>query len=75
MFCAYGKVFVTMVVNLELFLYSDFLYTVYSCDRFRCSLKVVVSGELLTIHIRLVSKPSQKNAVSIPHTRLIFSLY
>lgn len=58
---------------LSLFRFS--LYTVYSCDRFRCSLKVVVSGELLTIHIRLVSKPSQKNAVSIPHTRLIFSLY
>lgn len=34
MFCAYGKVFVTMVVNLELFLYSDFLY----------ALSIVVTG-------------------------------
>lgn len=32
--CAYEKVFITMVVNLELFLYSDFLYT----------LSIVVTG-------------------------------
>ena len=70
MLCTCGKVFETVVVNVELYIYSDFLYTL-----FRCSLKVVMSGELLTIHIRFVSKPSQKNAVSIPHARLIFSFY
>ena len=58
-----------------LYLFRFSLYTVWSCEMFRCTLKIVMSGELLTIHIRLVSKPSQKNAVSIPHARLIFSFY